>query len=292
MRFLPLGIEVRDRACVVVGGGAVATRKVRTLLGAGAAVTVVAPTITEALRGDIDAGRAVWRRARFSAEQLDGAFLAVLATDDVELNAAGARMAAERGVLACDASSAEDSQVIFGALLEDADVILAVFTDGRDPGAARRTRDQVGRLLTSGVALEPDAAREDAAGRRADGDVARDVLILAAHGSRDREWSVPLERLVASIERDVECAVRLAYVQFAAPTLAEVATQAIASGARRIAVLPLFMTAHGHVERDVRPVVEALRSAHPDAKLELLPPVGEHALFRRALVEIAREGTA
>ncbi len=101
---------------------------------------------------------------------------------------------------------------------------------------------------------------------------------------------MPLERLAASVERDAGCAVRLAYVQLAMPTLAEVATQAIAAGARRIAVLPLFMTAHGHVERDVRPAIEALRAAHPGAELELLPPIGEHALFRRALVEIAREG--
>lgn len=290
MRFLPLGIDVRDRTCVVVGGGTVATRKVLTLLGAGAAVTVVAPAITEALRHEVDAGRVVWRHLRFSPEHLDGAFLTVLATDDVALNAGAARMAAERGVLACDASSAEDSQVIFGALLEHRNSILAAFTDGRDPGEARRTRDRVGRLLAGGVADEPGVEGREPTGRGIGGDNGRDVLILAAHGSRDPRWSAPLERLAASVEREVACAVRLAYVQFAAPTLAEAATQAIESGANRISVLPLFMTETGHVERDVRPVIEALHSSHPDARLELLPPVGQHALFRRALVDIAKEG--
>ena len=67
----------------------------------------------------------------------------VMATDDPVLNATGVRTAAEQGVLACDASSMEDSRVIFGALLERDGVTVAVFTDGRDPARAARVRDSI-----------------------------------------------------------------------------------------------------------------------------------------------------
>jgi siroheme synthase-like protein len=76
-----------------------------------------------------------------------GCFLAVAATDDDALNAAVVQAAVQNGVLVCDASSAKRSQVIFGALLEGDDVTIAVFTGGRDPAEARRTRDQIADLL-------------------------------------------------------------------------------------------------------------------------------------------------
>ena len=58
---------LQDRAALVVGGGAVATRKVEGLLPAGAHVTVVAPEVTEALRALADAGRCAWRRKAYDA---------------------------------------------------------------------------------------------------------------------------------------------------------------------------------------------------------------------------------
>ena len=75
------------------------------------------------------------------------AFLTVAATNDDDRNAAVVRAAIRNGALACDASSAERSQVIFGALHQHDDTTIAVFTDGHDPSRARRTRDQIANLL-------------------------------------------------------------------------------------------------------------------------------------------------
>lgn len=148
MRFLPVGLEVSDRRCVVVGGGAVGTRKVRTLLSAGADVTVVSPKVTPDLARDIDEGRVHWCRETMRGEHLDGAYLVVMATDDPVINAAGVQIATDLHALACDASSSRDSKVIFGAILERDGVTIATFTDGRDPAGARRTRDRIARLLS------------------------------------------------------------------------------------------------------------------------------------------------
>ena len=147
LRFLPVGLDVRNKDCLVVGGGSVGTRKATTLVHAGAVVTVVSPEVTDELGELIAAGRVRFVQEPFQEEHLGGAFLAVAATDDGDLNAAVVEVAARNGALACDASSSERSQVIFGALLEGADVTIAVFTGGRDPALARRTRDRIADLM-------------------------------------------------------------------------------------------------------------------------------------------------
>jgi siroheme synthase-like protein len=150
LQFLPVGLQLQGKDCLVVGGGGVGARKALTLARAGATVTVVSPTVTAALAEEIQAGRIRWRQESFQEDDLRGAFLVVAATDDEGLNATVARLAGQRGALACDASSAQRSQVIFGALLEREDLTVAVFTGGRDPAQASRTRDQIARLLAEG----------------------------------------------------------------------------------------------------------------------------------------------
>lgn len=281
MRFLPVGLDIRNRACIVVGGGPVGTRKAVTLARAGAHVTVISPAVSTELAGEIGAGRMRWVKERFRAEHLAGAFLAVLATDDAHLNAAATRIATQQGVLACDASSADGSQFIFGALLEQDGVTVATFTDGRNPRAARRARDTIKALLADQNAAEP---------RGANGDT---LLVLVAHGSRNQRWGVPLEALTASLQQQVsDCTVQLAYAQFASPGVQDVVSEAVRAGVHKIRLLPLFMTAEGHVDRDIRPMVADLRLAFPDVHVDLLPPVGQHALFEKVLVDIAKETTA
>ncbi len=147
LRYLPVGLDVQGKNCIVVGGGSVGTRKVHTLVRAGAIVTIISPTVTEELAVAIEAGHARWMRDSFQKEHLRDPLLVIAATDDKDLNAAIIQAAADRGALVCDASSAERSQVIFGALHTTEDATMAVFTDGRDPSHARRTRDRIADLL-------------------------------------------------------------------------------------------------------------------------------------------------
>jgi uroporphyrin-III C-methyltransferase / precorrin-2 dehydrogenase / sirohydrochlorin ferrochelatase len=148
MRFLPMALDLHDQHCLVVGGGSVGTRKALTLARAGALVTVVSPQVTDELAAHIGAGRITWIEARFRAEHVRQDYrLVVMATDDSSVNVVGARTAAEQNVLACAASSMEDSRLIFGALLQRDGVTVAVFTDGRDPARAARVRDSIASLL-------------------------------------------------------------------------------------------------------------------------------------------------
>ena len=154
-RFLPVGLDIRGKSCLVVGGGSVGTRKVNNLVRAGAKVTVVSPAVTKDLTAQIETGGVRWVPDSFREECLDGVFLVVAATDDESMNARVVSRAGERGILVCDASSSDRSQIIFGALHRaDDGVTIAVFTDGRDPAGARRTRDTIARLLREDNKLE------------------------------------------------------------------------------------------------------------------------------------------
>jgi precorrin-2 dehydrogenase/sirohydrochlorin ferrochelatase len=146
MRYLPIGLDVRGRICIVVGGGRIGTRKAINLLGAGAAVTVVSPVATEAVAALASTGELRWRKRPAQEGDLEGAFLAVIASDNEELNARLVRSAKNGGVLVCDASSADRTEVIFGALHHGSDTTLAVFTDGQDPSLARKIRDRIAEL--------------------------------------------------------------------------------------------------------------------------------------------------
>ncbi len=123
-------------------------RKAFKLARAGAEVTIVSPVVTDALKAQVDAGRIRWIEGSFAREHLDGAFLVVAATDDEVLNERIVQIASEAGALMCDASSAERSQVIFGALHDsEEEATIAVFTGGRDPSLSRRMRDRIAKLL-------------------------------------------------------------------------------------------------------------------------------------------------
>lgn len=156
LRFLPVGLDVLGKSCLVVGGGRVGTRKVENLLEAGARVTVVSPVVTEGVAKRIESGCVRWVQDSFREAYLDDVYLVVAATDEEAVNVHVVTCAGKRGVMVCDASSSERSQIIFGALHKTEDgVTIAVFTDGRDPVEARRTRDRLAGLMDKDRTKEP-----------------------------------------------------------------------------------------------------------------------------------------
>ncbi|HYN94750.1 MAG TPA: NAD(P)-dependent oxidoreductase, partial [Pilimelia sp.] len=94
----PLALRLAGRRVLVVGGGAVATRRVPALLAAGARVAVVSPELTPALQAHVDAGRLHWAARRFEAADLDGVWLVQVAVDDRLAAAAVSAAALERRV--------------------------------------------------------------------------------------------------------------------------------------------------------------------------------------------------
>lgn len=119
------------------------------------------------------------------------------------------------------------------------------------------------------------------------------MLVLMAHGSRDPSWRSSVEDMMAQVRAGAAPEpVRLAYMEHASPTLAEVADEARATGLDELRVLPIFLAPEGHVRRDVEPIVEAVRRAHPELRVSLLEPFGQQPQFRAAIEAIAWSGAA
>ncbi|MET0292583.1 MAG: siroheme synthase CysG [Steroidobacteraceae bacterium] len=149
MDYLPLFVDLRERLVVVVGGGAVAARKVELILRAHARVRIVAPALEPDLAAYRDAGRIEVRPVPFSPSQLDGASLVVAATDDPAVNAAVAAAARERGLWANVVDDLQHSTVIFPAIVDRSPVVVAIGSEGSSPTLARRVRAQIEALLPS-----------------------------------------------------------------------------------------------------------------------------------------------
>ena len=145
MRYYPVFLDLQGRACLVVGGGNVAERKVRSLLNAGASLTVVSPSLSPGLRDLAAASSFAVRNRPFDEQDLDGAFLVVAATDDHALNASLAVLCRDRGILVNAVTSPEDSTFIVPSVVEQGDLLLAVSTCGASPALARNVRERLER---------------------------------------------------------------------------------------------------------------------------------------------------
>lgn len=120
----------------------------------------------------------------------------------------------------------------------------------------------------------------------------RTCLILLAHGSPDPRWRAPFEKLTATLKAKLGTdRVKLAYLEYVAPSLEDVAGELAREGEGqcRLRILPLFMSGGGHVARDIPTLVAALAWTYPEIEAEILPPVGEHPRVVAAIGDIAAE---
>lgn len=143
MKYYPLFVRLDGRACVVIGGGEVAERKVEGLLAAGATVTVISPELTTRLEAMTEAGAIHLRRRTYEKGDLAGAFLAYAATDDENTNAAIAAEAEGGGVLLNVVDRTEFCSFIVPAIVERGDLLIATSTSGASPMLARRIREEL-----------------------------------------------------------------------------------------------------------------------------------------------------
>ena len=172
MALFPLFVELEGRPCVVLGGGAVAERKVESLLAAGAVVTVVSPALSPALAPLAAAGRIAHVARSYAEGDLAGAALAFAATDDGGVNAAVALEGRARGVWVNAADDPAHCDAILPAVVRRGAVTVAVSTGGASPALARAVRQRIEAALPDAYGplaeVAADARRElRAAGRRA-----------------------------------------------------------------------------------------------------------------------------
>lgn len=152
--LLPLGLRLRGRRVVVVGGGPVALRRVGALMAALARVTVVSPTAVAALEDLAERGRIEWLVRSYQHGDLDGAWLAMACTADAEVNAQVLAAADEARIFCLRADDASRASAWMPATGRTGRATVSVHGD-RDPQTAASLRDAA--LAAVEAALGEDA---------------------------------------------------------------------------------------------------------------------------------------
>jgi len=147
MDYLPVFLDLRGRRCLVVGGGAVAERKIETLLRAGARVEVVAPEVNDALAA-LEKGGAIRVIAReFVAQDVNGAVFIIAATAHRATNQAISVAANKAGVYVNVVDQPQDSSAIMPSIVDRSPVVIAIGTGGSAPVLARMLRAKIESMI-------------------------------------------------------------------------------------------------------------------------------------------------
>lgn len=138
---------MQARRTVVIGGGQVAARKVEGLLAAGAQVMVISPILIHELQTLADAGIVSFLPRAYQEGDLQGAYLAIAATDNVSVNHAVWAEAMKRGCLVNVVDDPEHSTFILPAVVQRGEMSVAISTGGGSPALARRLRERLGEMI-------------------------------------------------------------------------------------------------------------------------------------------------
>jgi precorrin-2 dehydrogenase len=148
--LFPLFLKLEGRQCLVVGAGKVGEPKIAGLLDTGARIRVVALDASPGVRDWARAGRIELELRVFSPDDLNGAFLAVVATSSRSLNERVYHEAQRRGVL-CNVVDVPDlCDFFYPAVVRRGDLQIAVSTAGQSPSLAQQIRQQLEKQFGPG----------------------------------------------------------------------------------------------------------------------------------------------
>jgi uroporphyrin-III C-methyltransferase/precorrin-2 dehydrogenase/sirohydrochlorin ferrochelatase len=160
MQALPIFLNIKNRHCVVIGGGDVATRKINLLLKADADVTVVSPSVVDAIQVLIEDKKVKLIKAYFEKSQLIGACLVIAATDNQAVNEAVSRDAQALNVPVNVVDAPDLCTFTMGSIIERSPVVIAVSSEGNAPVLARYIRTKIETMLPAGYGRIAEIAGE------------------------------------------------------------------------------------------------------------------------------------
>lgn len=143
MNIYPIMLKVRDQQAVIIGGGGVAMRKVRTLKKAGAKIRIISDKFAD----ETDLADVEVIRQSYQAKFLQGANLVFACTDDQPLNSQVAVDARKLGALVNSVDQPLDCDFYVPAIVNRGDVIVAIGTGGAAPAFAAQLRKQIDEFL-------------------------------------------------------------------------------------------------------------------------------------------------
>ncbi|MDH3800128.1 MAG: bifunctional precorrin-2 dehydrogenase/sirohydrochlorin ferrochelatase [Desulfobacterales bacterium] len=143
MQYYPVHLDIKNRNCLIVGGGAVGTRKVNTLLECGAHVTVVSPDPTSQLTRLASEESITLKTRAYRSDDLSGMFLVIGATDDETLNLQISKDAERAHILCNIVDRPEVCNFILPSIVRRGDLVITISTSGKSPALAKNLRQKL-----------------------------------------------------------------------------------------------------------------------------------------------------
>ncbi|MFB0971165.1 MAG: bifunctional precorrin-2 dehydrogenase/sirohydrochlorin ferrochelatase, partial [Pseudomonadales bacterium] len=141
MDYFPLSFDLKQRPCLVVGGGEIARRKIDLILRAGAKITVVSPVLIEELESLRAQGIIDHLARKFEEQDLDGKYLVISATENTLVNERVSQLANQRQLPVNVVDSPDLSTVIFPAIIDRSPLLISVSSGGKAPVMVRKVRE-------------------------------------------------------------------------------------------------------------------------------------------------------
>ncbi|MGN0466807.1 MAG: bifunctional precorrin-2 dehydrogenase/sirohydrochlorin ferrochelatase [Lachnospiraceae bacterium] len=150
MAYFPVFIEMKNKTCLVVGGGRIATRKIKTILSYGANVKVIAPKICDEIKQYAKENINLDMQEReFAYEDCEGMFLVIGATNDIKLNKNIYRYCNQRNILVNIINGKDFCTFLFPSTIRRKDISIGITTSGKSPALAKAIRKQIEENLPS-----------------------------------------------------------------------------------------------------------------------------------------------
>ena len=142
-KYYPVFLNMKGQLCVVIGGGEIAERKVEGLLESGAVVTLITPDCTDGLQSMTSNPSVTWHQRKYETGDLEGAFIAIAATDDRDVNDAVTKEATKLNTPLNVVDITDMCTFIAPSVIRRGPVTLAISTGGMGPALARKLRQEL-----------------------------------------------------------------------------------------------------------------------------------------------------
>lgn len=148
--YFPMFLDLSKKKIIIIGGGKVAERRVKTLLKFVPEITVIAPNLTDDMKEKVRQGKVIWMQEAFSEDNdviPEDANIVLAATDDAVCNERIAKLCKSRKIPVNDASDKELCDFYFPAIVTSDETVIGITSGGTDPKKTRQIREDIEQMF-------------------------------------------------------------------------------------------------------------------------------------------------
>jgi len=159
-KYYPVMLDIKAKACLVVGGGFISYRKTLSLLQYGASITVISPDLCKEIQDLVDSDKILWIKDYYKSDYLKNIFIVFAATNDENVNQKIYNDSKNKNILVNVVDVPELCDFIMPAVMQQGDLTIAVSTNGKSPTLAKRICEDLSKNFDVNYAVFIDILGE------------------------------------------------------------------------------------------------------------------------------------